>query len=236
MNTFPVCTKMVRPFLRRIVQLAFVLGVTTTTCQAVVLYSQLDNPSGTLTSQEFEAALSTFDAMTADDFLVTGGAWTIDELFVPGSSPIAANGGAVDVAFYFDAAGLPGALHTALANQPFTENGTGDLTVMLSSPVVLAPGTWWLSVVVDMDFNSGSQWFWESRTVQTGSAAAWQNPSDGFGTGCTSWTSKPSCAGLTQGTPDQVFEIRGRIPEPTTVALLGLGIAGFSFARRRLAA
>jgi PEP-CTERM motif len=38
---------------------------------------------------------------------------------------------------------------------------------------------------------------------------------------------------LNSPTPDQVFEIRGRVPEPATIALLGLGLAGICYQRRR---
>src|SRR5690554_6889550 len=91
---------------------------------------------------------------------------------------------------------LPGlrkstACYASLLNQPFTEDPifSGELTITLSSPVILDPGTWWLSVVVDLGFDGG-QWYWSSRTVQTGFAAVWQNPGDGFLTGCTTWTAK----------------------------------------------
>ena len=67
------------------------------------------------------------------------------------------------------------------------------------------------------DFNPNGQWFWHNRTVQTNAGAVWQNPGDGYGTGCITWNRKNACM-PDQVWPDQVFQILGFAegPPPTS--------------------
>src|SRR5437867_5919495 len=71
------------------------------------------------------------------------------------------------------------------------------------------------------DFNPNGQWFWHNRIVQSNAGAAWQNPGNGYGTGCTSWNRKNACM-PDQVWPDQVFKIlgffEGNPPSPTPTA------------------
>ncbi|MFQ5616830.1 MAG: hypothetical protein ACE5GO_10295, partial [Anaerolineales bacterium] len=116
----------------------------------------------------------------------------------------------VNVYFYADAGGLPGTeLYFYDSIATFTD-ASGDLTVDLSaSPAILTAGTYWVSVQADMDFSAGGQWGWLERTVQSNSESAWRNPSDGFGTGCTSWTSRSGCGVGSE--PDLSFQLLGSI-------------------------
>ena len=98
-----------------------------------------------------------------------------------------------NVTFYSDAAGFPGAAvpvgtYTGLA---YT-NVTGTFTIPLPTPLVLASGTYWVSVQARMDFTPGGEWGWLDRTVTSNSAAVWQNPGGGFGTACTHMGKKRS--------------------------------------------
>jgi hypothetical protein len=183
----------------------------------VVLYDQYDNATVTppvdITSQDFEPDFDAFDTQAADDFVVPAGeTWNIEEVDVLGEY----NGGPAEsfhVFFYQDAGGLPGTLvDTRLAN-PFT--GDPDFVITLTSPVILTAGTYWVSVQSRQDFGTAGQWFWHNRDVQSGSGAAWQNPGDGFATGCTTWVTKTACALLGQTAPDQVFRLNGTIGGPT---------------------
>jgi hypothetical protein len=73
---------------------------------------------------------------------------------------------------------------------------------------MLPPGHYWLAVQANMNFVCCGQWGWTDRTVLSSSPAMWQNPGNGFGTGCTTWGTKAGC-GVQLSGPDQVFRLRG---------------------------
>ena len=86
-----------------------------------------------------------------------------------------------------------------------------------------------------MDFGAGGQWGWTERTVQSGTASMWQNPSDGFGSGCTTWTDRLTC--LVGGEPDLIFSLSGTIgtagtscDAPENIPWLSLGATSGSAA------
>jgi hypothetical protein len=181
----------------------------------VVLYDQTDSLTDGINSQDFEAANASFSNQAADDFVVPAadGAWTIHAVHAlgeyfngPGPMP------SVNVFFYADAGGLPGAVVSSHAGVTTFLDNAGTLTVDLSSaPVVLPAGTYWVSVQARMDFTPGGQWFWYSRTAQSGAAAAWRNPGNGFNTGCINWGTRGSACGISPGAPDQGFRLDGVI-------------------------
>ena len=183
-----------------------------------VLYDQTDN-AGTngFPSQNFEAINNAYDNAGADDFTVpiTDGVWSIEAVDILGSysglGPLAS----VDVVFYADDAGLPGtAVYTATNIIPLSDVG-GDISVALPSPAVLSAGNYWISVVGNMDFSPSGQWFWSTRSTQSGNAYAWQNPLNGFGTGCTIWNYGASGCGVGGGIePDALFRLSGFVGEP----------------------
>ena len=86
--------------------------------------------------------------------------------------------------------------------------GTCTFSITLTSPAVLAPGTYWVSVQTRMDLTVGGQWGWTDRTVQSNNPAAWQNPGGGFGV-CPSWGVRQVCLGSPAGEPDQMFRLLG---------------------------
>src|SRR5205823_5657085 len=186
----------------------------------VVLYDQINNPAptpGGVTSQDFETAFDPFDAQAADDFVVPGGqTWNITEVDVSGEYSVGGGPAAsFHVFFYSDTATLPGALvATRLAN-PYS--GGANALITLTTPVVLTPGTYWVSVQARQDLGTAGQWFWDNRLVISNSGAAWQNPGNGFGTGCTTYGRKPTCL-PTQNGPDQLFRLIGTIGVATPTA------------------
>lgn len=190
-----------------------------------VLYEQMDGAStSSFTSQNFEAGYETYDNMGADDFVVPAGAiWTITAIDVPG---VFYNGtgpmNSVNVWFYRDNAGLPGTqVYEALEVVP-VDPANGTVSVTLTTPAQLGPGTYWLSVQSNTDFGVGGQWGWTGRTVQSNSGAVWQNPGDGFGSGCTTWTLRTTCIASSAGIPDSLFRLNGTSRVPLSVELTAL--------------
>ena len=179
---------------------------------APILYSQYDNLTGlNIISQDFDVQNSTFSEQVADDFTVTGGqTWKIQQIDVAGVDhgpgvPM------VTVEIFADAGGVPGSQVAAVMRKP-TAEVDGDLVMKLGNPgaITLTSGTYWLSVYADMDFFSHNEWFWAIRSVQSGSAAVYQNPGNGWGTGCTGWSNMVACQPSAPG-PDLVFDLRGHL-------------------------
>lgn len=175
-----------------------------------VLYDQYNNAGVNPTSsQNFESAFDTFDDESADDFVVPAGqqVWTITKVDVQGQYFNGAGpADSFNVTFYRDASTLPGAFVDGRFGTGFT-NTSGDFAIALDSPIVLSPGTYWMSVRANQDFGAAGQWGWQNRTVQSNSGAAWRNPGDGFATGCTAFGRRTTCLGNTD--PDQVFKLTG---------------------------
>ena len=172
-----------------------------------------DQTASTITnadvSQDFETSNNAYDNQGADDFVVPAGkTWTITQVEVDGQyfngpGPAAS----VNVTFYADASGVPGTAVRTFANLPYS-NGP-NFTIPLPSSVVLAPGHYWLSVQSRQDFTPAGEWGWDGNAVQTRSAAAFQNPGNGFGTGCTTWRARATTCSIDANDPDNSFRLRG---------------------------
>ena len=112
---------------------------------------------------------------------------------------------------------LPGTLVASRLENPYT--GSNDFVITLPDPVTLSEGHYWVSVQARQDITQAGFWLCHNRTVQSNSGAAWQNPGNGFGTGCVVWVRKVACASLGETAPDQVFRLIGTsgggTPTPT---------------------
>lgn len=181
------------------------------------LYDQTGSAGSIIAnSQEYGAANNTFTNQGADDFEIPAPdvSWSIDEVFVEGGyfnglgpAPF------VNVEFFNDNSGVPGTMAKGYDGLTSFLDVGGDLSIDLSAdPAVLLSGTYWLSVQVDMNSGAGGQWGWLERTIQLGNPAMWQNPLDGFSTGCTSWMTASLCGLGTD--PDYIFRLRGTINPP----------------------
>ena len=180
------------------------------TPSSFTLYDQNNNASGTnSTSQDFETALDAFDNEGADDFVVPPGTfWQITQAFIPGTY----NGGAgpapaVNLTFFADSGGVPGSPVCSYPLQTPADSA-GAFTFTLPTPCALGPGTYWIDAQVRMDNSPLGQWFWNTRNVQSNGGAAWRNPGNGFGTGCTNWSSFATCL-PSNGGPDFLFSLSG---------------------------
>ncbi len=181
------------------------------------LWDQSDNISSSdISSQDFTdggGSLDQFDSRAADDFLVPEGFfWVIDTVRVFGAfddnTPEIID--TVDVDFYVDRDGLPGQLvgqcvYDGVVPEDLTNP---EFTINLPHKCLLQPGIYWVSVRANISFIQNGQWFWFERTVQTLSPFVWQNPGDGFSTGCIQYT--PAQADCGADFPDLVFQIIGR--------------------------
>jgi hypothetical protein len=177
-----------------------------------VLYSQVANPSGGgAAAQDFESSYDAYDCYTGDDFVVTDAAgWTVQQIHVPGSYSVAGPAAGIQYQFLTNAGGFPG---TAVCSGTATvaSDLAGDITATLPTVCNLTPaGTYWLSVAARMDFAAAGQWYVSTEAVTTGNIARWLNPGDGFGNGCTAWT---SCAisVINAAYLDMSFEILGQV-------------------------
>jgi hypothetical protein len=176
------------------------------------LVDQTGTDSGIgITSQNFEASFDQYDNMGADDFTVPAGfVWKVTQVnasgvYYNGSGPASS----VHVTFYKNDGGLPGAVVKDFPAVVPTTDNFGSFGIKLPSAVKLKKGKYWVSVQANMDFAIGGQWGWNGSTVQNGAMAAWQNPGDGFATGCTTWTAESTCIPSGQG-PDKAFSLIGK--------------------------
>jgi hypothetical protein len=181
---------------------------------ATVLYDQNDDSQGYADiSQNFESTFDVYDSQGSDDFTVPEGAkWSIKEVDVTG---LYFNGtglaDSVNVYFYKDKNGHPGKLVASAEGIDAGDDGFGNFAISLpKKSATLKSGHYWVSVQVNMSFSTGQgEWGWATRTTQAGDPAQWQDPGDGFGTGCTSWSEEQTCLGGVGGI-DHMFTLRGK--------------------------
>lgn len=196
---------------------------TPTPTPGTVLYDQYDNFATeepvNIPSLDAETALGFFDSQVADDFVVPAGqVWQVTEVDVLGDYDSGGPANSFHVFFYQNGAGdLLGNLIASRLENPYT--GDNDFVITLTESVTLPEGHYWVSVQARQDITQAGFWLSHNRTVQANSGAAWQNPGNGFGTGCVVWVRKTACAQLAQVAPDQVFRLigtsGGSTPTPT---------------------
>jgi hypothetical protein len=167
---------------------------------STVLYDQTGSVVNGAPSQNFESAFDQYDAQGADDFVVTDAAgWTLSAFNFVVSATADPSSATYDIVVLpDDGSGLPGS--TPVCSYPgatgVLTSGNTALSVALPSPCVLAQGTYWIEMVVNLDFGTGGQVFWSDYSPSgTGSNAKWQNPGGGFGTACSTWSDMATCVG-----------------------------------------
>lgn len=176
---------------------------------STVLYTQNGRVmDGGIPSQNFETQLDRDDSRAADDFVVPKGrTWAINEVdaigaYFGGTGPV----DSANVTFYANAGGLPGAIVKDYEGLHVTDTGGGALEIRVPKTKLKA-GTYWVSVQANMDLDKGGEWAWKSQDTSVGLRAAWENPGDGFATGCTTYTAEPSCI---VGFGDHLFTLKGK--------------------------
>lgn len=205
-----------------------------------------------ISSQNFTdggGAFDQFDTRAADDFLVPDGfVWIIDTVVVIGAfdgmSPDLIE--SLNVYFFTDGDGLPDKeIPECVYENILPEDITvPNFVIDLPEKCKLLPGLYWVSVQTNISFTVSGQWFWHENTVQRLSPFAWENPGDGFTTGCVKFS--PAQADCGADEPDLSFQLAGREvpiirPIPTlgewgmvvTAVMLGfIAIAAFAVKKR----
>ena len=70
---------------------------------------------------------------------------------------------------------------------------TVDLQDEAADVFCLCPAARFICAKANMDFGSGGEWGWNTNNTVRGFASKWQNPGDGFGTGCVTYTTTTVC-------------------------------------------
>jgi hypothetical protein len=153
--------------------------------------------------------------MLADDFAVPEGTrWKLSEIdiegtYFDGTGPAHS----LNIAFYKNGHGLPGRLVAKYDEIAIAEDHFGSLVVRLPESLKLKPGRYWMSVQANLDFSVEGEWGWETATIVLDNPALFQNPGDGFMTGCTTWAPLRTCiSDFEEG--DLLFALRGRETTP----------------------
>jgi len=183
---------------------------------AVTLYDQNDDDSGVaVLSSSFDddgPFYPEYNSFAADDFVVPSGhKWKIREVDVTGTYALGSNPPRdIEVLFYRSKKGLPSVFPVidCWADGDFVENqGSFAIKLPKSCRAVLKGGkTYWVAVVPLM---FEDEWTWETRNGLNGKPAAWKNPANGFGTGCTAWRVMTSCISTDGVGPDFMFTLKG---------------------------
>ena len=222
-----------------------------------VLWDQTSGISSSdFSSQDFTdsgGTLNQYDSRAADDFLVPDGFhWVIDNVRAFGeyddSTPDLVD--SINIYFFSDRNGLPGAEITGCVYKNILPEDTTDpdFVIDLPSRCRLEPGHYWVSVQANISFAANGQWFWHENTVQRLNPFVWQNPGNGFSTGCIQFS--PAQADCGADFPDLSFQLVGQQapiirPIPTlgewgmiaTAAMLGIAaIAAFVINKKRVRA
>jgi hypothetical protein len=184
---------------------------------------------------------------TADDFVIpVGETWTIGFVYSEGFSNLAVDVDSFEVVFYADNGGSPGAV---LSSESVAFGGAVTMTTQeltLSAPVVLSPGTYWVSVVGTYDTGAAladGRWNWSTGPGAIGSEWFLQDTAGFFGG--LPWT---AASGLGIADVSALFALRGSVsvgtPPPETqpvptlsnlgLILLSLMLAGLALVAIRV--
>jgi len=181
------------------------------------LFTQIDMISTSGVISSFSAPLA--DVQVADDFVVPAGKmWTISEVFARGFVNDGTMPQSVQVDFFEDNGGQPGALITSITNGMFVF--TGDIMISLPSAITLTEGSYFVSIV-SINNTVSHRWnIFDHSTANTTSVPWLSTPDGSFGLPPNTWTiysdlgltatgSEFSLSGIEEDIPAEVVPTMG---------------------------
>jgi len=192
----------------------------TITAPSVVLYDQTNNVgSNFVDSSDWGSHYPSVISQAADDFVVpTSSIWKVSGATASGAIVESEGPGVLSllVQFYTNSSGNAPA--TRLYSQTVASGSiggiaTGVFAVTLASPVTFGPGHYWFTVQARQACTTSSckHWVWTERTVKSNLESVWQNPPNGFGSGCITWKPRITVCHQPSGSvnPDLLFKLSG---------------------------
>lgn len=153
------------------------------------------------------AAVPTSYVEMADDVTLPAGDTygLVTNVNVDGDFFAGTNLSSVTVRFYSNSSNLPGTVVYSQTANITSGGGTGDFQLALPSAAALRTSqTYWLSVQAQVS-NVDGNWFWTTRTPQTGNPAAIRKSND---TNCQNvWVTRSACEPSGAFGPDLYFQL-----------------------------
>ena len=165
--------------------------------KARICYEQADQDADNgIVSMNWEPMFDMYDAQAVDDFVLSRPCHrpviSVEGSYLQAVSPA----DSFNVTIYRDKKHHPGKVLRDLHSLEYTDDcgdfGCADISLGRK----LKPGHWWVSVQANMNYvESSGYWNWWTKESVRHTAARWQNPADGYGTGCTTYTDLITCVG-----------------------------------------